>query len=257
VTIRGYFCWKSDMNTCALKDLNVLVTTSPVPSNPAIKMISRVLGSLDRFLGEDYRLLLVCDGCEGGQEARQRYEEYKSRLRRLVSDGLHEVDKRVHQAGAVRRALGRVDTKFILLLEHDFEIVRPLETRRILHALDNHREVKFVRLNKRANRPTGWDRVLIAWEKVDELRLLRTPCWSSNPHFSRTEVYKELVVPCCRDGRSLEECLMGPPGNGRDDLNRLGFHEFQRKWGTFVYGGLGDLPVVNHLNGNTFLAKTA
>ena len=243
------------MSTCTLTDLTVLVTTSPVPSNPSLEMISRVLDSLARWLGEDYKVLLVCDGCEGSQQVRRSYEEYKRRLRRLLSNRIYEVDKRVHQAGAVSRAFARVDTRFILLLEHDFEMVRPPETREILNALDNHREVKFVRLNKRANREAGWDRVLIPWQNVGKPRLLRTPCWSANPHFAKTEVYKEQVIPSCRDGRPLEDCLMGPPGNGRDDLERLGPLAFQRKWGTFVYGSLRDLPVVNHLDGNTYLVK--
>jgi hypothetical protein len=143
-----------------LADLTVLITTSPVPSNPSTEMISRGLKSLDRFLGTGYSVMVVCDGSRGSDEGKERYDEFKQRLRRLVPDNFHEVHERVHQAGTVRKFLDHVRTKYVLLWEHDWEVVRPVECERILDVLGEHDEVKFVRLNGRANKVEGWDTIL-------------------------------------------------------------------------------------------------
>ncbi len=239
-----------------LKALTVLVTTSPIPSHPSTAMISRVLGSVARFVGRGYKVVIACDGCAGSEEEKRRCEAYKSLLRRFLSDRFYEAERHVHQAGTVRRAIEKVDTEFLLLLEHDWEIIRPVETEGILRALEKYSEVKFVRLNGRMNREEGWDRILDKWHREGEVPLLRTSCWSGNPHFSTTETYKNLVIPLCSDGRALEHCVMDSPGNGWDDLSKLGFEKYHRKWGTFLYGDFGHPAVVKHLDGKNFSAGT-
>ena len=110
---------------------------------------------------------------------------------------------------------------------------------------------QYVRLNKRRTRETGWDSVLKPDVRDRHLPLVRTGCWSANPHFARTAHYRRIVMPH----------LQVQPAGGSEgfehpvfhayqaDIHRLGFDRAQRRWGVFILGRLGDPPVVSHLDG--------
>jgi hypothetical protein len=82
-----------------MEDLTVLITTSPTPSNPSLKLLEYVIGSFSCVPGlSSCRKIIVCDGCKvrcrssgdesaslwrAGQvtaDALARYEEYKKAL---------------------------------------------------------------------------------------------------------------------------------------------------------------------------------
>ncbi len=62
------------------ENLTVIVTTSPVPSNPSIKMITTVIKSLEDnvFNGKKYKIIIACDGCENKND---KYEQFVKSLK--------------------------------------------------------------------------------------------------------------------------------------------------------------------------------
>ena len=79
--------------------ITVVITTSPVRSNPDMSILSQVLNSLLLVPGlEGARKLIVCDGYRLGKQCRfklgrimpeheGKYADYKARLHTLVQEG--------------------------------------------------------------------------------------------------------------------------------------------------------------------------
>lgn len=228
--------------------LTLVVTTSHVPSAPSTEMIDRSIGSALESC-EDARILIMASAPNGHES----YAEYLKRLQRRYSETLLIADDPSwHQAGKMRRFFHRIQTPFMLFWEHDWEIIKPVPVCKILESLVD--PVKFIRLNKRNNIVTGYDREL---EKHDgaPVPLLATSCLSTNPHFARTETYRDFILPMLSDGNWTEPQIMESPGGGSETYNEGGLAGFTRKFGAFIFGNLNDPPAVRHLDGRTFCAS--
>lgn len=227
-----------ELSTSMKDQLTIVVTTSMVPSNPSTALIDRSIASV--LAGCGGRLLILCDGHKGNLA----YAAYMASLRSKYPGAVYAAEKWCNQAGTLRRFFDKIETEYLLLWEHDWELLRPLPVADILASLAN--PVRFLRLNKRPNVVAGWDRKLVPYES--RIPLLATPCWSSNPHFARTDTYRNLILPHCLDGGAIEPRIMGKPGFAEKDAD-AGLESFTRRWGMFVYGKLNEPPVVRHLDG--------
>jgi hypothetical protein len=242
------------------------MATSAVPRHPSTAMIEDAIHSLGTVGGlAGCRHLVVCDGYGGADDdLAARYREYKQKLRALAASGrfstaVEIIDRSspVGLPGVILDGLARAHTPYVLVYEHDWRLVRRIDTRGILRTFTEHRDVKYVRLNKHENREMGslygsWDVVVKPDVRRRPVPLLRTGCWQCTPHFARTSYYLKVVRP------HLSECPQGGAHGYEDRLNAhyvgdvmaLGFDRAQRKWGVFIYGKTGDRAVVRHLNGS-------
>jgi hypothetical protein len=243
------------------KLVTILTPTSPIPSHPSTVIIERAIKSLGAKAGlTGCRHLIVCDGCpdDAPLELRERYEEYKQTLRRLADEQkfctaveIVELPACVGLSGVIRAGIPLVKTPYVLVYEHDWEIVRHIDTLGILLTFEKCPDVQYVRLNKRHTIESGWDWVLKPDTRSRPVPLVRTSCWSANPHFARIAYYMKMILPRIAD----------QPGGGttgfehplfyayQEDIRTLGFDRAQQHWGVFIYGKLGDPPVVRHLDG--------
>jgi hypothetical protein len=230
-------------------ELTVVVQTSFVPSHPSTTMLERSLDSL-KLLGVKSRLLFLFDGLRGSSAEEQRYREYSRRVREQFSGEYYEAHEWVGSGGCLRRALDRVTTPYLLYWEHDWELNRPIDTAGVLRALRDDPGIGSIRLNKRTNLKASGD-VELRQRLTGELPLVATPCWSSNPHFARTETYRSFVLPTCQDGVPLEVPLFEESLRVYYARGLIAHHE---EWGNCIYGHIGDAAVVGHLDGRTFIA---
>ena len=154
------------------KLLTVIITTSPIQSHPSSKLLEDVLDSFVHIpdLGT-CRKLLVCDGFkviphkrkDGGgtnnqskkglisAEVGRRYEEFVDSVTERSSKGVHpfgcgateviRLKKHMGFAYAVKEALTRVDTPYVMVVQHDFAFVRPFDLRAVLNAMAAEPEV--------------------------------------------------------------------------------------------------------------------
>lgn len=145
-----------------MADLTVVVTTSPVHSNPSTKMLEALFdsfGLVDGLAG--CPKLVVFDGYNVGNKPQYRagrvtqddandYEQYCAAALELMgpegADGGQfanttglRLPKRVGFAHAVKAGLELVDTKFVMVVQHDLAFVQGFPLRAVLAAMTAHR----------------------------------------------------------------------------------------------------------------------
>ncbi len=154
------------------KLLTIIITTSPIQSHPSSKLLEDVLDSFQHVPDLcSCRKLLVCDGFkvtphkhkDGGgtnnqskkglvsTEVGRRYEEFVDSVTERATAGVHpfssgtteviRLQKHMGFAYAVKEALTRVDTRYVMVVQHDFAFVRSFDLRAVLNAMVAEPEV--------------------------------------------------------------------------------------------------------------------
>jgi hypothetical protein len=180
--------------------ITILVPTSPIKSHPDTSIISFVLDSC-RFHFPFAKILLLIDGVRSEQDHyKERYEEYRHRLRIKcdhewknivpVDFGVHN-----HQVAMTREALSIVTTPLILFVEHDTPIVtdEPIEWGGIMQtALDG--TAYMVRLLHEAQILKAHAHLTLETVWYNNVRFTKTLQWSQRPHIARTDFYKRMLA---------------------------------------------------------------
>lgn len=152
--------------------LTVIITTSPVQSHPSSKLLEDVLDSFVRVPDLcSCKKLLVCDGFKVVSQAHKngsgsnnqskkglvsaevghRYEEFVGSVTTRAMAGTHPFDlgttevirlkKHMGFAYAVKEALTRVTTPYVMVVQHDFAFLRSFDLRSVLQAMVAQPEV--------------------------------------------------------------------------------------------------------------------
>jgi hypothetical protein len=170
--------------------LTIIVTTSPIRSNPYTEMLEKTFASF-RLGGDDFcykcRKVIVCDGCRVLDETNnngvtmkyanvkqalrngiatttqvERYQRFKENLNYLCENAtpdcpfwnasVEELQERHGYGFALRHALQNcVTTPYVCVIQHDRTFMRPTPVRDTVHAMWNHVNVKYVGMNMRSN----------------------------------------------------------------------------------------------------------
>jgi len=271
-------------------DVAVILTTSPVPSNPCTEMLRGVLRSLDLVPGLACApRILVCDGfhvVQPGHKPRhkagkvespdaERYAAFLRDVRAAVAaasepggesspfSGLQVLELAEHQGFgfAVRRALQEVRTPFVMVVQHDQEFVRPFDVPAVLRAMRRHPDhVKYVCLCS----VTTFDYDHMVLSKYG-LRISRTSEFGiplmpvlffyDKPHICSVEHYRNVVFgpdSPVQKGDFIEDTLGQAQ---RTDILQNGMVA-HGKYGTFQLDDRNEadepLVVVRHINGRSF-----
>jgi hypothetical protein len=190
--------------------------------------------------------------------AHQHYPEYKERLKKLCATGwkdivLIERDRWGGFSGAIASALEIVETRLLLVYQHDWEILGEVDLAGIVKAF-NDPAIRHVRLNKKPNFVGGCDHILEPYDGAP-VPLIKTDMWSASPHFALTEDYRKIIAEWkARNIRRIwcPELLMAP--KIKEAVKQRGFPDAHREFGTFIYGKMGDQRRLLHLNGHAFKA---
>jgi hypothetical protein len=201
--------------------LTVILTTSPVRSNPSTSMIADTLAALDQVpLLRSAPKILVCDGiCKAAPgkpsnhkagrvsaEEAERYAELIERVQRAAAsdDGpfagvrVLALGQRAGFGFAVRRALVEVRTRFVMVVQHDQVVVRPFDLTGVLRAMEEHPEVvKYVCLVSEASQhyaSTARGRYGLELKRTREygVPLLPIAFWYDKPHVTTAQHYREV-----------------------------------------------------------------
>lgn len=167
--------------------LTVIITTSPVRSNPSTELLQR---TMETFLlcGVDFaykcRKVIVCDGFRvdekdnkvkkysntkqamrngivDSQQA-ENYVMFKKNLRSLCENAtpsdvfsnteVEELDSRHGYGFALRHALRYcVRTQFVCVIQHDRTFMRHTPMEEAVRAMWNHRHIKYIGMSMRSN----------------------------------------------------------------------------------------------------------
>ena len=165
--------------------------------------------------------------------------EYEN-IKLLVSD------KHVHLTGTIRNAIKEVNTKYILILQHDLPFIKHVNVDKIISDMEENPKIKHVRFNKRKNVKLIFDSINdLFGHEVDckNYTYTRTPAWSDNNHICLTTYYTDLILHECKDGSSMEEQIHGKSVNEKTHLT----------WGTYLFDKNNCGPYIKHTDGRHYV----
>lgn len=262
--------------------MSVLVTTSPVPSNPSTMMLQAVLSSFSRVEGlTACPLVIVCDGFrqasgkstwKAGQiteDAAERYEGFLQNLEGLLNTGVLAPGSRLvvlnghnGQALALQAGLAQVETPFVCVHQHDLEFMFDFGLQRVLDVLeDGSNDVKYVGMPLLVNlhyEACAWQHHGVRVQEMEcgGLRLVPTVFWYDSTHITSVEQYRTLVFgpqETYKPGNFVEETFgvrqrQDIMGNGMAAHGRYGTYH------CLSHSRDGSRrPLICHLNGVRFL----
>merc|ERR1719410_2990660 len=261
--------------------MSVLITTSPVPSNPSTMMLEAVLGSFSRAEGlAECPLVIVCDGYRYSQkstwkagrvtdDAAWRYERYLENLEAMLESGklpkgtqLVILEGHNGQALAVKAGLAHVNTPLVCVHQHDLEFMFDFKLHRVLDALESpDNDVKYVGMPLLVNihyEACAWQHhgVRVQQTSIGGLQLVPVIFWYDSTHITSVAHYHDLIFAeseVFKPGDFVEETF-GVRQRLNIMANGLAAHP---KYGTYhclSFGADGSRrPLICHLNGVRFL----
>lgn len=233
--------------------LSIVTTTHLIPSAPSVYIFTRAIKSLRKRLNvQGCRHLVYYDA---PAEDSDRHRKYQANLQALCdANGL---DLFVRRRSGLKvnylEGLQTISTPYMLFLEHDWIFKRNIPSDALLDVFDKYPWVHHVRFNKTDNEIcTRWDHLIEPETEIAELPLIRTTCWSNNPHIVRVNKWKNdwlrVVGPEKAQGSfGLEEKLYLAYNR---EIFTTSFRSAHRNWGCFIYGKMTDRQLVRHINGS-------
>lgn len=272
-------------------DVTVIVTTSPVPSNPSTEMLQGVLRSLALVPGlQRAPRILVCDGytvVPPGQKPRHkagkilpedavRYDGFIREVRAAMASATDGTESGTfahlqvleltehHGFGfAVKRGLQEVSTTFVLVVQHDQEFVRGFDLPGVLRAMSSHPDhLKYVGLCSSTTQ--SYEHMVLSKYGLRVARTLEFGVpflplifFYDKPHVCSLRHYRDTVLgpdSPVRRGDFIEETLGRAQ---REDILRHGLSVHGR-YGTYQLDERDEageaLAIVRHVNGRSFLS---
>ena len=179
--------------------ITVLVTTSPVPSNPSTEHIAETI-RLVRAQLPRAEIVLAIDGVRPEQSERApAYAEYVRRLLWLTNHRWRNVvpylaPTWLHQAALTREALTLVHTPLVLFVEHDRPPIGDVLWADLCRCVVNDR-VRVARLHAEAEVHPEHEYLMLDPEPrmYEGVPLRRTFAWWQHPHLVRTDLYREWL----------------------------------------------------------------
>lgn len=247
------------------RQLTIVVQTSPVTSNPSTEVLSAMFASFGLVPGLPRASKIVqLDGPQTqlAQDRVDAYDEFEQRVRKLAAQHTDFASTHVYRSKSflfaahnLKVAIDHVVTPFMLVLQHDFVLVRPFDTAGLLRTMARNQAIKHVRLNARANVAQGFDGYIANYTGDSDVPLTRTCGWSDGAHVASASYYRTFCIPLnARDhghGRRkfMEESLHyrmqrnGSPGgcwelkrNATQPLAELNWPNDFDDYGTYLYG---------------------
>jgi hypothetical protein len=175
-----------------MPETTVIITTNWMPGLPSTKMVDSVINSLHFLhgLSADTPLIIAADGAyEGGG----RHESVRNVDMRNYARALHKnynnthttvlsSSKKIMLVGNMKRALRRVHTEYILVLQHDLPFINDVNHTALIDTMEIYPEVRLVRFPTARvlsrKRDTGvCDEMEIDF-KTNDVELTKTHVWS-------------------------------------------------------------------------------
>jgi len=236
--------------------LTIVTTTHLIPSAPSVWILRKTIVSL--------RKTMDISGCEhriyydAPEVPNERHDEYLANLEKLASEmNLNLIVRpRSGLKANYLHAIDTLDTPYMLFLEHDWVFLRKVNIAQLIDVFDKYSFVNIVKFNKFSNDShLWWDHFVEPEDRITELPLTRTSCWTNNPHVVRlskwNDDWKAIVGENSTEGAAgIEEKLYWAYGKG---IFSDGFRETHANWGCMIYGDISEPRIIRHINGSLSL----
>lgn len=189
-----------------LSDITAIVPTSPIAAHPETALLQETLDSIRHHL-PDCGIIITFDGVRAEQSAMQPdYREYIRRVRALDYGNVvyMEFGEHRHQTGMMRAALQKVNTRFILYVEHDTPLCTDLDIdwQMITEAMTTYEEPAVCRFHHESVIPEAHAHMVdgvLRYRNPDlgrKVDFVVTCQWSQRPHLARTDFYRRIMAEC-------------------------------------------------------------
>ena len=126
--------------------LDVIITSSPIPSHPSTHHIDRTIDSLKKInLPSDTKIILSHDG-HSDDKYSKNYLKYLETIKQKYTQNknfyINNLNKRKHLSGNIRSAFELVTPKYVLILQHDLLFIRSFDVKKIMMDMDENKEIK-------------------------------------------------------------------------------------------------------------------
>ena len=159
--------------------------------------------------------------------------------------------------------LDKVTTPYFIFLEHDWVFLHKdnIDFINLVKAFDAHSFINAVWFSKDDNEirnfeiATDINNNVTPFEKeqrVTEIDLITTCRWSNNPVMFRTDkvrewyktiIHNKYVGVTHQSSNNVEERMVP---HYREEISKNTWEDIRDKWGTFLYGKIGEGPFVGH-----------
>lgn len=241
--------------------LDVIITSSPIPSHPSTEHIDKTINSLNNLnLPIDTKIILAHDG-HSNDKFTDRYLKYLNTLSKKYTEDknfyITVLDNKKHLTGNIRNAFNMVTSKYVLVIQHDLPFIRYFDIQKIITDLDNNPQIKHLRFNKRKNIEDGCDKVTKGLKtnlfgniiKGENYQYISTPCWSDNNHISTSEHYRSIILSECRDNTAMELILFPKLKKVYEKNNIDEMINIHKHYGTYIFDMIDSEPYIFHTDG--------
>lgn len=242
--------------------LTIIITASPIKSNPSTKFIDKTIESLSMLkYPENTKIVLAHDFVSSDSQKETYFEYYDKIKEKYNSDDnfiVTMLDKYGHLTGSIRNAFKYVESKYVLLVQHDFPFVRQVDLCSIMDDMDNDERLKHVRFNKRKNIRLGCDGMTggIDTDIFNNFNIslkndyISTFMWSDNNHLSPSDYYREVILKECHDRIAMENVIfprLSRMVNNKESSDVI--INTHKKYGTYIYDKIESDRVIYHTDG--------
>jgi hypothetical protein len=247
-------------------NLTILVLTDLIPLHPDPWFLDTTVASIYyhmQGLPPDTPLIIAGDGLDtNSDQNRKRWQDYQAVLRETYNESSHQLHfarQRLGISGLLRDVWPKIETEFVMVVQHDLPFVRSIRLPLVLEAMDAYPEnVTLVRFNLARNFPSAkrewkypvWKDFFNSPTPVREFKginFTKTAHWSDNNHICRKSYYDELW-PKFEQHKAFTGKMRAPERIMTMDLIAQDFPECER-YCTHLYGAYGEAPYIYHLDG--------
>jgi len=221
--------------------LTIIITASFIPSHPSISLIKETIESLSYLNYPNDTKIILAHDFDNDNNYNKYLENLNNYIKSFSNIEITKCKKHGHLVGNIRNALSGVNSKYILVVQHDLPFIKEVDIQKVIEDMDENLNIKHVRFNKRENIKKGFDKLnnLFGLQLKKKYTYTRTPAWSDNNHLCLTSYYNDIVLKECKDGGPMEETLHGK----NKDIKS------HHKYGTYIFGPLGQEKIIKHTDG--------
>lgn len=253
--------------------LTVILCTSPVKTNPSTALIEETHGSMAHYAPalRECAAIVVCDGYKikpaakyrSGQvtaEGASAYEAFVAKLKSLKFGALVRCEERQGFGFALKAALARVRTPYVIVVQHDRNFIRKVDIPNIVKVMEENASwLHYVGLP--TSTTVHYARMILSKYGIkvkprtpDGADFALTPLlqWYDSTHVCSTKHYRDFVYrgDLVKRGGFVEDKL------GQYQLAQIREHGMaaHAAFGQFVFDDGVKTPIVSHLDGHDALS---
>lgn len=232
-------------------DSTVIVLSSLIPTHPSAFMIIKTITLVRKMIigVKSPKIIITIDGLPSTKRTDQnidRLHEYTNELRRLFQKDpsvmLLPHIKHLHINNNIKSALNFVETKYIYIVQHDFEFIRTVNHTEIVFEMKKYPEkIQIVRFDKGVGKRKFYNQQVKLQKKgcdVYHNEKFTLGRWSDNNHFTTKKYYEKALEIMGDSNRQPEAFFMA-------NTEKLDCY-FGNQW---LYDYKSGDPFLRHLDG--------